>query len=267
MTRVIVCGAAGRMGKRLSALTLESNDLELAGGTEAPGAPGVGQDIGTSAGVKEVGIRIVGDLRTILSHGDVVVDFTVPEATLQHAELAAEGGKALVVGTTGLSPDQLTRFRKLVASIPCVFAPNYSIGVNLLFRLAKETASTLGQGYDVEITEAHHRFKKDAPSGTAKRLAQAVAEGLARDLDQVAIYGRKGITGQRTDQEIGIHAVRAGDIVGDHTVLFGGVGERIELTHRAQSRDTFAMGALRAVRFVAKAPPGLYDMQDVLGLS
>ena len=266
MIKVIVCGVAGRMGKRLSALTLESDDLKLVGGTEAPGTSSVGQDIGMLAGVRETGIKAVDRLSSIIHLGDVVVNFTTPEATLESAEVAAANGKAMVVGTTGFSEDQLIQFKKLVAPIPCVFAPNCSVGVNLLFKLANEAARILGSDFDVEITEAHHRFKKDAPSGTAKRLAQAVAEGLSRDLDQVAVYGRKGITGERTTEEIGIHAVRAGDIVGDHTVLFGGIGERVELTHRAQSRDTFAMGALRAIRFVVQAPPGLYDMQDVLGL-
>lgn len=265
MINVVVCGAAGRMGRRLSALILGSDDLALVGGTEAAGSPGVGRDLGVLTGVGEVGVMAVEALEDVVSGCDVVVDFTTPEATLHTAEVAAAHKKALVVGTTGLSAQQSARFSELVAAVPCVFAPNYSVGVNLLFRLAGEAARILGRDYDVEITEAHHRLKRDAPSGTAKRLAQSVAEALSRDLDHVAVYGRQGI-GQRSDQEIGIHAVRAGEIVGDHTVLFAGTGERIELTHRAQNRDTFATGALRAVRFVAKSSPGLYDMQDVLGL-
>ena len=254
------------MGRRLSALTLQSEDLRLVGGTEAAGSPAVGQDMGTLAGLGPTGVVAVGSLDGIIASGDVVVDFTTPESTLESAGIAAGNGKAMVVGTTGLSAEQTAQFKETVSRIACVYAPNYSVGVNLLFKLAKEAAQTLGPSFDVEITEAHHRFKKDAPSGTARRLAEAAAQGLSRDIEQVGVYGRKGMTGERTAEEIGIHAVRAGDIVGDHTVLFGGIGERIELTHRAQSRDTFAMGALRAIRFVAEAPVGLYDMQDVLGL-
>jgi len=170
------------------------------------------------------------------------------------------------MGTTGLKPDKRDEFSRLVSSIPCVFAPNMSIGVNLLLKLVAETAAILGDHYDVEITEAHHRFKKDAPSGTANRLAEVIAETLGRNLAEDARYGRVGVPGERTRREIGIHALRIGDVVGEHTVSFGTVGERIELTHRAHSRDTFAQGALRAVKYVVKAPPGIYDMQDVLGL-
>ncbi|MFH1007817.1 MAG: 4-hydroxy-tetrahydrodipicolinate reductase, partial [Candidatus Latescibacterota bacterium] len=182
------------------------------------------------------------------------------------ARICGAMGKPMVVGTTGWSAAQLAQFKEAVQEIPCVFAPNYSVGVNLLFKLVEEAARILGDEYDVEIVEAHHRLKKDAPSGTALGLAEAAARGLDRNLEEVAVYGRKRMVGARTQNEIGIHAVRAGDIVGEHTVLFGGIGERIELAHRAGSRDTFAQGALRAARFAAKASAGLYDMRDVLGL-
>ena len=266
MIGVIVCGIAGRMGGRLARLVSESEDLELAGGTERPGHAMVGKDIGAVLGGKASGLTVADDLSRIVQRGDVVIDFTAPEATLETASICAETGRAMVVGTTGWSAEQRGQFEEAVYGIPCVFAPNYSVGVNVLFRLVEEAARILGDEYDVEIVEAHHRFKKDAPSGTALGLAQAAAKGLDRNLTEVAVYGRAGIVGERSREEIGIHAIRAGDIVGEHTVLFGGIGERIELAHKAQSRDTFAQGALRAARFVVTMPPGLYDMGDVLGM-
>lgn len=267
MIKIIVCGASGRMGKRLVSLILESDDLKLVGATEYIGSPSIGKDAGEIAGIGSTGVRIVDDLSSIVSGADVIIDFTMPEATLGISRVAGgQAKKAMVVGTTGLSPEQLSQFKQNVLGIPCVHSPNYSVGVNLLFKLVSEAAKILGDGYDVEIIEAHHRLKKDAPSGTAVKLAEVVAQALGRDLSQDAVYGRKGIVGERKQKEIGVLAVRAGDIVGDHTVIFGGIGERIELVHRAQSRDTFAQGALRAVRFVAKASPGLYNMADVLGV-
>ena len=266
MIHVIVCGIAGRMGGRLARLVSESEDLELVGGTERPGHMALGEDIGTVLGGKATGTQVTDDLRRIVQRGDVVIDFTAPAATVEAARVCGAAGKAMVVGTTGWSGEQRAQFEEAVKGIPCVFAPNYSVGVNLLFKLVEEAARILGEGYDVEIVEAHHHLKKDAPSGTAIGLAQAAARGLNRNLDEVAVYGREGMVGERRKEEIGIHAIRAGDMVGEHTVLFGGIGERIELVHRAQSRDTFAQGALRAVRFVVKASPGLYNMGDVLGI-
>jgi len=254
------------MGGRLARLISDSEDLELVGGTERAGHAAVGEDVCAVLGGNATGTQVTDDLRRIVERSDVVVDFTAPAATVEAARLCGAVGKAMVVGTTGWSGEQQVQFEAAVQGIPCVLAPNYSVGVNLLFKLVEEAARILGEGYDVEIVEAHHHFKKDAPSGTAVGLAQAAARGLHRNLDEVAVYGREGIVGERRTEEIGIHAIRAGDMVGDHTVLFGGIGERIELVHRAQSRDTFAQGALRAVRFVAKAPPGLYDMGDVLGI-
>ena len=266
MIHVIVCGIAGRMGGRLARLISESEDLELVGGTERAGHATIGEDIGAVLGRRAIGVKVTDDLRRFVQRGNVVVDFTTPAATLKAARICGEMGTEMVVGTTGWSGEQRSQFEEAVKGIPCVFAPNYSVGVNVLFKLAEEAARILGEGYDMEIVEAHHHFKKDAPSGTAMGLAQAAAKGLNRNLDEVAVYGREGIVGERRKEEIGIHAIRAGDMVGEHTVLFGGIGERIELVHRAQSRDTFAQGALRAVRFVVKASPGLYDMGDVLGI-
>ncbi len=217
-------------------------------------------------GLEKLGVLISDELEHIIDEGEVLIEFTDPDTTLDHLGMAIEHNKAMVIGTTGFSDEQLEEIKEIAPQIPCVMAPNMSVGVNLLFKLAKEIAPVLGDDYDIEIVEAHHRKKKDAPSGTAMRIAEILAKALGRNLKGVGVYGRKGITGERTKKEIGIHAVRAGDIVGEHTITFAGTGERIEITHRAHSRDTFAQGALRAVKFVAKAKKGLYDMQDVLKL-
>ncbi|MEE9181175.1 MAG: 4-hydroxy-tetrahydrodipicolinate reductase [candidate division NC10 bacterium] len=266
MIRVIATGAAGRMGGRILALAKEASDFQIVGATEHPGHPAVGGDAGEVAGIGSVGVKIADNLSQIITGADVVIDFTAPEASSAHFRTASDAGVAIVVGTTGLSKEQLEEARRLATKMPCVISPNMSVGVNVLFKVLKEVAGTLGDDYDVEIVEAHHHFKKDAPSGTALRMAQVVAEALGWDLEQVGIYGRKGIVGERPKRQIGLHTVRAGDIVGEHTVIFGGVGERIEIVHRAHSRDNFARGALRAARFVVQAPKGLYDMAAVLGL-
>ncbi len=266
MIRVIVTGAAGRMGGRVLALAKEAGDFRIVGATERPGHAAIGQDVGEVAGIGAVGVKVADGLAKIIMGADVVIDFTAPEASIDHLREASKAGVAIVVGTTGLTKEHLAESRRLAAHIACVISPNMSVGVNVLFKVLREVARTLGDDYDVEIVEAHHHFKKDAPSGTALRMAQVVAEALGRDLEQVGVYGRKGIVGERPKAEIGVHTVRAGDIVGEHTVLFGGMGERIEIGHRAHSRDNFARGALRAARFVAQAPKGLYDMADVLGL-
>ncbi|MFQ5848185.1 MAG: 4-hydroxy-tetrahydrodipicolinate reductase [Candidatus Methylomirabilales bacterium] len=266
MIRVIVTGAAGRMGGRVLALAKEAGDLRVVGATERAGHPAIGRDAGEVAGIGPVGVEVAGDLATIITAADVVIDFTAPEASMAHFRTASEAGVPIVVGTTGLSKAQLEEAQRLAGNMACVISPNMSVGVNVLFRVLKDVARSLGDDYDVEIVEAHHHFKKDAPSGTALRMAQVVAEALGRNLEQVGIYGRKGIVGERPKAEIGVHTVRAGDIVGEHTVLFGGMGERIEIVHRAHSRDNFARGALRAARFAAQAPKGLYDMGDVLAL-
>lgn len=266
MIRVIVCGIGGQMGQRLASLILQSQDLELAGATERPGHAAIGRDLGEVCGRSALGKTVSGDLQEIAKAAQVVIDFTAPEATLAHGAACAAASRAMVVGTTGMKPEQLAEFKRLVAPIPCVMAPNYSTAMNVLFKLVQEAAGILGDDYDVEVVEAHHHLKVDAPSGSALRLAEAAARGLGRNLPEVAVYGRQGQVGKRTQKEIGIHAIRAGDIAGDHTVMFGTPGECLELRHHATSRDAFARGALRAVRFAAQAQPGFYDMGDVLGI-
>jgi len=266
MIKVVVTGAGGRMGGRLVSLIKESSDLQLVGAVERKGHSAVGEDAGEVAGCGRLGITVSDDLTALADRAEVLIDFTAPEATLANLEVMAARRKAMVIGTTGLSPEQLAALRARSKQIPCVFAPNMSVGINVILKVLAQMARALGEDYDIEVLEAHHRLKKDAPSGTAIKLAQVLAEAAGKDLDAVAAYGRKGVIGERKWGEIGMQVIRAGDIVGDHTVLFGGMGERIEITHRAQSRDTFARGALRAARWVVKQPPGLYDMQDVLGL-
>lgn len=266
MIRAIVCGAAGRMAGRMVALVHEAGDFRLVGAVEKPGHPALGRDAGEVNGVGRIGVSIIDDLSKVAKEGQVFFDFTTPEAAISNLEKAANAGLAAVIGTTGLSQDHLRRAKELSTRIPCVISPNMSVGVNLLFKILQEVAAILGNDYDVEIYEAHHRLKRDAPSGTALKMAQLIAQALKRDLNQVGVYGRKGMVGERRREEIGIHTIRAGDIVGDHTVVFGGLGERIEITHRAHSRDTFGRGALRAARWVVQQKPGLYDMLDVLGL-
>ncbi|MDE2180742.1 MAG: 4-hydroxy-tetrahydrodipicolinate reductase [candidate division NC10 bacterium] len=266
MIRAIVCGVAGRMGGRITAMIHETRDFTLAGAVERPSSPSIGQDAGEVAGIGKLGVPVVGDLGAVVSEGQVVIDFTAPQATMTHLAVAAQAKVPIVVGTTGFSTADLSRIKQLGSAVPCVLSPNMSIGVNLLFKVLAEVASVLGEEYDVEIVETHHRLKKDAPSGTALKMAQVIAETLGRELDKVVVYGRKGMVGARGKEEIAIHALRAGDVVGEHTVIFDGMGERIEVTHRAHSRDNFARGALRAARWVIGRPAGLYDMQDVLGL-
>jgi 4-hydroxy-tetrahydrodipicolinate reductase len=266
MIKVIVAGAAGRMGCRLVALVRESTALALAGAVEGPGHHLLGEDAGETAGAGRAGVAITDDLSALMDRGEVVVDFSSPEATLQHFRIAAQYRRAMIIGTTGFSAADLEEVRSLARHVPCVCSPNMSVGVNLIYKVIGEMAKTLGDDYDIEVIEAHHRLKKDAPSGTALKIAEVLARSVNRDLNQVGVYARKGLIGERKKGEIGIQSIRAGDIVGDHTILFGGMGERIEVTHRASSRDTFARGALRAARWVVRQPPGLYDMMDVLGL-
>ena len=266
MIKVIVAGAAGRMGTQLVSLLKDSTALTLAAAVERKGHAAIGQDAGERAGCGRAQVRIVDDLSAVLSQGDVVIDFSSPSATLQNVGAAAGQRRAMVIGTTGLSARDLAEVQAFARQIPCVFSPNMSVGVNLLFKVIAEMATALGDDYDIEVIEAHHRLKKDAPSGTALKMAEVLATATNRDLSHVGVYARKGLIGERKPGEIGVQSIRAGDIVGDHTVMFGGMGERVEVTHRVQSRDTFARGALRAARWVVKQPPGLYDMLDVLSL-
>lgn len=256
--RIIVSGARGRMGQRIVALAQEAKDMTIAGALEAAGHASVGRDIG--------GIRIADHLARVARRGDVLIDFSSPAATVTHATQAVRLGCALVIGTTGLAAAQRAAVQRASRAVPVVLAPNMSVGVNVLYRLAEQAVAALGPAYDIEIVETHHAGKKDAPSGTAQRLAEVIARAQRQDLRRTGVYGRHGDQPRRSHAEIGIHAVRAGDVVGDHQVIFATAGERVELTHRASSRDTFAYGALRAARFVARRRPGLYDMQDVLGL-
>ncbi|MEW6219132.1 MAG: 4-hydroxy-tetrahydrodipicolinate reductase [Thermodesulfobacteriota bacterium] len=267
MTRVIVTGAAGQMGKRNIAMTCQAEGMTLAAAVERPDHPALGQDAGEVAGCGRLGVPITGSLAAVLDQGDVVIDFTFHTATMEHARLAARAGRAMVIGTTGLSATDLVELQELSSGFACVQSPNMAVGVNVLFKIAARMAGILGSGYDIEIVEAHHRRKKDAPSGTALKLGEVVAQALGRDLGEVGVFARHGMIGQRTDQEIGIQTVRAGDIVGEHTVLFAGPGERLELIHRAHSRDNFARGAVLAAAWVNDRPHGLYTMFDVLGLA
>jgi 4-hydroxy-tetrahydrodipicolinate reductase len=266
MIKVAITGAAGRMGSRLVALVKDSAFLTLAGAVEGKGHHSIGEDSGEIAGCGRTGVPISDDLSGLMDRAEVVVDFTTPAATLGHLQIVAQHRRAIVVGTTGFSPSELEQLRTGAKDIPCVFSPNMSVGINVIYKVIGEMAKTLGDDYDIEVLEAHHRLKKDAPSGTALKMAEVLARAVNRDLAQVGVYARKGLIGERRRGEIGIQTIRAGDIVGDHTVMFGTMGERIEVVHRASSRDTFARGALRATRWLVKQPPGLYDMLDVLGL-
>ncbi len=264
MLRIAISGAAGRMGQRLVALASETDDMTVVAALEHNDCPLLGRDAGEVAGIGTIDVPLT---TSIDARPDVLIDFSAPDSTIKRARECAEGDIALVVGTTGLSPDEVSELHDIARSAPCVYAPNMSAGISVLAKLVKLAAEALGPDFDIEVIEAHHRFKKDAPSGTAIKLAQAAADGLGRDLDEVGVYGRHGIVGERTGQEIGMHAVRAGDIVGEHTVLFGSLGEHVELKHSAHNRDTFVRGAIRAAQFVAGKRPGLYTMEDVLGIS
>lgn len=267
MARVVVCGAMGRMGKAILAVLSERPfGLVLSGAVEAKGHPLLGRDAFEAAGAGEAGVPVTDDFPKAIGSADVAIDFTHAASSVEHAGHAAAAGKALVIGSTGFAPEQQAAVRDAAKRIPCVLSPNMSVGVNLMFQVAADVAKVLGDDYDVEIVEVHHRFKKDSPSGTAVKLADVVAGALGRDMKEAGVYGRKGITGERTRKEIGVFAVRAGDVVGEHTLVFGGIGERFEITHRAHSRETFARGAVRAAAWVAGKPNGLYDMRAVLGL-
>lgn len=266
MTDVVVAGAAGRMGARIVACLQGDADLKVAAALEAVGHAALGADAGETAGIGKLGVSITSDPRAVITKDRVLIEFSVPEATLAHLELVAEVGARAVIGTTGFTPAQREHIAELGRRAAIMMAPNMSVAVTVAYQALALVARALGDDYDVEITEIHHRFKKDAPSGTALRMAEVVAEALGRDLGKVGVYGRQGMTGERTSKEIGVMSLRSGDVVGEHTVSFGTLGERLELTHRAHSRDTFARGALRAAHWITGRGPGLYSMQDVLGL-
>lgn len=263
--RLAIAGASGRMGRALIEAALTARDMQLGGALEMPGSPALGRDAGEGLG-KLTGVAVSSDIGTVIAASDCLIDFTRPDGTLAHLAQCVARGKAAVIGTTGFSGEQREVIVDAAEEIPIVFAPNMAVGVNVTFKLAEVAAKILGEGYDVEIIEAHHRHKADAPSGTALRLGEVVAQALGRDLSRVAAHGREGLTGERDAQTIAFHALRGGDIVGEHTVMFAGEGERVEVTVRSSSRMTYAVGALRAARFLAGKKKGLYDMQDVLGL-
>ena len=265
MIKIVVVGAGGRMGKTIVLCVEDTEGAGVTGGVEHSGHPAVGRDIGELAGIGEKEIVIVENIEDALTNCDVIIDFTTPEASIRHFNIAVKYAKSIVIGTTGFSKEQKQSISQAAKNIRCVLAPNMSIGVNVLFKIAGDVAKILGDTYDVEIIEAHHKFKKDAPSGTAARLSEIIADSLGRNIAKVGVYGRKGMK-ERTPQEIGVHTVRAGDIVGEHRVLFGGMGENLELFHRAQNRETFARGSILAAAWIVNQPLGLYDMQDVLGL-
>jgi len=264
--RIAITGAAGRMGRTLVSAGQEYEGVVVTGAVEGPGNPFLGQDAGMLAGVGEIGVPIGDSLAAIDDAFDVLVDFTVADASIENIHICRAAGKRAVVGTTGFSPAQRARVAEDAERIAVVLAPNMSVGVNVCFKLLEMAARALGDEVDVEIIEAHHRHKVDAPSGTAVRMGEVVAAALGRDLAQCAVYGREGHTGERARNTIGFETVRAGDIVGEHTVMFAGAGERVEITHRASSRLNFAHGALRAARWIIDRDPGVYDMRDVLGL-
>jgi 4-hydroxy-tetrahydrodipicolinate reductase len=266
MSDVVVAGAAGRMGSRIVACLQGDAGLKVAAAVEAVGHAALGSDAGEIAGVGKIGVPITADPRAAIVKDRILIEFSTPEATLAHLDLVAAQGARAVIGTTGFSAAQREHIAGLGQRAAIMLAPNMSVAVNVAYQALTLIARALGDDYDVEITEIHHRFKKDAPSGTALEMARVVAAGLGRDLDKVAVYGRQGLTGERPPKEIGVMSLRSGDVVGEHTVSFGTLGERLELTHRAHSRDTFARGALRAARWIAARGPGLYSMQDVLGL-
>ncbi len=267
MVNVIVTGVAGRMGGQILRMMHAAEEIGLVGALERPGWTGP-KDAGEAAGMAAIGLPVAVDLAALLGRvkADVIVDFTSHEASARHASLAAAAGVAMVIGSTGFQADGKARLRQEAARIPVVLSPNMSVGVNVMFALVAQAARVLGDAYDVEIVEMHHGKKKDAPSGTAVRLAEVAAEALGRDAGKDVVYARHGMIGERTPREIGVMTLRGGDVVGEHTVYFAGQGERLELTHRATSRDQFVRGALRAVLWVNGRAPGLYDMHDVLGL-
>ena len=256
--KIAVAGAGGRMGQALIEAVVADPDLTLAAAFDVPGSPVFGREL--------AGVEATSDVAAAVSVSDVVIDFTRPEGTLAHLRACVSARKAMVIGTTGFSESDRQVIAQAGKRIPIVLSPNFAVGVNVVFKLAETAARILGEAYDVEIIEAHHRHKVDAPSGTALRLGEVVAKALGRNLQEISVFGRKGDTGARPGKQIGFHAIRGGDIVGEHTVLFAGAGERVEVTVRSQSRTTYASGALRAAKFLDGRPAGLYDMADVLGL-
>ena len=263
--KIAIAGATGRMGKMLIEAVLNSPDAQLVGALEHDSCPLIGEDAGAFLG-KKTGVAITADITKALSDAEFLIDFTRPEGTMAHLAVAQKTGSKMIIGTTGLNTEQIDGLKKASANLAIVFAPNMSVGVNATFKLLEIAAKMLNEGYDIEIIEAHHRHKVDAPSGTALRMGEVIADALGEKLDDVAVYAREGHTGERKAGSIGFATIRGGDIVGDHTVLFAGEGERIEISHKSSSRQSYAQGSLRAARYLQNQSSGLHDMQDVLGL-
>jgi len=265
MSTLAIAGAGGRMGRTLIEASLDTAGVSLGAAIERAGSSLLGADAGELIGRERQKVNLVDELSSVLADFDVLIDFTVPQATMENIELCAEHGKRMVIGTTGLSDQQRESLQKAGKKTAIVFAPNMSVGVNLCFKLLDIAARVMNEDIDIEIVEAHHRHKVDAPSGTALRMGEVVANALGRDLKDCAVYGREGITGARDRNTIGFETIRAGDIVGEHTVMFAGIGDRVEISHKASSRMTFAKGAVRAAQWIMQHKTGVYDMQDVLG--
>jgi len=265
MISICMAGACGRMGTRILQIAAKDPELSISGAFDLPTLAGREIALEDHAG-RTLCLRVTADAASALSQADVLIDFTAAEACAAHVKIAAGMGKPAVVGTTGLPADQLAAMQFTASNVAVVHAPNMSVGVNLLFKLTRDVAATLGLEYNVEIMEIHHNQKKDSPSGTAVRLAEQAASGLGLRYPDDAVFGREGLVGSRPERQIGVHAIRGGDVIGEHTVAFIGKGERLELTHKAHNRDNFALGALLAAKFAVQAPPGWYDMQDVLRL-
>jgi 4-hydroxy-tetrahydrodipicolinate reductase len=266
MIRTIICGAAGRMGRELLSVFLNDKEVRVVQAIENGVSKYIGQDAGLLAGMDPIGVEVSADFDGVVHGCDAIVDFSNPKATLSHLESASRRGKPVVIGTTGFSKEETAAIEGHAAKIPVVFSPNMSQGVNVLFHLVKRAVELLGENFDIEINEVHHNLKKDAPSGTAVQFGRVIAEAMGKDLADIAVYGRHGMIGERKKGEIGIMAMRVADVVGEHTIVFGGPGERVEFTHKASSRKTFASGALRAVKYIQGKTSGLYTMGDVLGL-
>lgn len=264
--RVGVCGAAGRMGKTILEVCNEIDNVEIAAAIEYKGSSMIGLDAGEQAGIGKIGVEITDDIAKVSDQIDVLIDFTIASSLTENLEKCHAAGKCMVIGTTGLDDEQKELINKMAKDIAIVFAPNMSIGVNLCLKLLEMAAQVIGEESDIEIIEAHHRHKKDAPSGTALRMGEVIADTLGRNLKECAVYGREGVTGERDKNTIGFATIRAGDIVGEHTVMFASAGERVEITHKATSRKTFASGAVRAAQWLAEKDKGIFDMQDVLGI-
>lgn len=261
---LIVCGVGGRMGGAVVRLIPQTPGVKLVAALDREGSPRIGRDAGEIVGTEHLGVPVSARLKPKYKESVVIIDFTHPMASLDFLRIAAKSGTPMVIGTTGFNAKELAEIKRLSRKTKLLLSPNMSVGVNLLLQILGPVAKALGEDYDVEIVEAHHRFKKDAPSGTALALGQTVGKALKREIEKVSVYGRKGIVGERKKREVGFLSIRAGDIVGEHSVIFGGLGERVELSHRAHSRDTFARGALRAAQWLVQQKNGLYSMQDAL---